>query len=136
MKGREKKAKKKREKEEEAVTNYLEEVTEDIQKMKEEDNTSMLFAKISVQPWKAEDKKFKEEWQGVVGERFNISRKIWLTLTQHRDGKGLKKFMSQPVFNQWLDGKRTNKLKDGWRDLVRSFIDANEKDNVGEGPTP
>ena len=53
----------------------LEEANEDTKKMQQEDNTKMVFAKISVQPWKAEDKKFKEEWQGVVGERFNISRK-------------------------------------------------------------
>ena len=59
----------------------------------------MVFAKIPVQPWKAEDDNLKEDLKEVVGERFNISRKIWLTLTQHRDEKGLKKFMSQPVLN-------------------------------------
>ena len=80
MKGREKKVEKKREEEEEAVTNYLEEVTEDIQKMKEEDNTSMLFANRSVYPWKARDENLKEDLKEVVREIFNISRKIWLTL--------------------------------------------------------
>ena len=59
----------------------------------------MVFAKISVQPWKAEDKNLKEYLKEVVGGIFNSSRKIWLTLTQHRDEKGLKKFMSQPVLN-------------------------------------
>ena len=48
MKGREKKAEKKQEEEEEAVKNELEEVTAYIQKMQQEDNTSMVFAKISV----------------------------------------------------------------------------------------
>ena len=85
----------------------------------------MVFSKRLVQPWKAEDDNLKEDFKEVVGERLNSSSKIWLTLTQHGDGKGLKKFMSRPVFNQWLYGKRTNKLKDGWRSLVRSFIDAN-----------
>ena len=104
--------------------------------MQQEDNTSMVFAKRSVQPWKADDDNLEEYFKEVVGERSNISRKIWLTLTQHGDEKGLKKFLSQPVFNQWIDGNRTNKWKDVWRALVRSFIDANEQDQVGEGPTP
>ena len=85
MKGREKKAENKREEGEEVVTNELEEVTEDSHKMQQEDNSSMLFANRSVQPWKAEDKNLKEYLKELVGERFNSSMKIWLTLTQHGD---------------------------------------------------
>ena len=98
--------------------------------MQQEDNTSMVFEKRSVQPWRAEDEKLKEDLKEVVGGVFNSSRKIWLTLTQHGDEKGLNKFMSQPIFNQWIGGNITNKLKDGWRALVRSFIDANEQYQV------
>ena len=61
MKGREKKAENKREDEDEAATNNLEEVNEDSQKMQQEDNTRMVFAKRSVLPRKAEDENTKED---------------------------------------------------------------------------
>ena len=57
------------------MKNELEEVTEDSQKMQQEDNTSMVFAKRSVQPWKSEDYNLKEDLKEVVGEIFNSSRK-------------------------------------------------------------
>ena len=69
MQGREKKTYKKREEEEDVVKNELEELTEDSQNMQQENNTSMVFAKRSVQPWKAEDDKLKEDLKEVVGGR-------------------------------------------------------------------
>ena len=117
------------------VTNDLEEVTEYIQKIQQEDNTSMVFAKRPVQPWKSEDDNLKEYLKDVVGGKFNRSRKIWLTLAQHRDEKGLRKFISHPVNKQWQYMKETNKLNYGRKALVWSCIDANENNHVGEGTT-
>ena len=57
------------------VTNDLEEVTEYSQKIQQEDNTSMVFAKRPVQPWKSEDDNLKEDLKKVVGEIFNSSMK-------------------------------------------------------------
>ena len=51
-----------------------------------------------------------------------------VNIDTERNEKGLKKFMSHPVINQWLGGKRAKKMKDGWRDLVWSFIDENDQD--------
>ena len=117
------------------VTTKLEEEIEDTHNMQQEDNTSTAFANISVQPWKAEDDNLKEYLKDVVGGKFNRSRKIWLTLAQHRDEKGLRKFISHPVNKQWQYMKETNKLNYGRRDLVWSCIDANENNHVGEGTT-
>ena len=48
------------------MKNELEEVTEDSQKMQQEDNTSMVFENRSVQPCKAENDNLKEDLKEVL----------------------------------------------------------------------
>ena len=45
-------------------------------------------------------------------------------LHAHAQDRGMGKFMSQPIFNNWRNSGRKDQMKQTWYKIIRSFIDS------------
>ena len=111
-------------------------MTEDSRKMKEEDESDMIFDRTGARAWIEEELELKKEMVRALndaGVKGNNSQ--WQdALFQHGATMNIKnkkgkvvKFMTKPTFNKWMDGRATKKLSKEHGDIIKSFIAVNKK---------
>ncbi len=125
--------------EEEANEEDNVEMTEDSRKMKEEDESDMIFDRRGARAWIEEELDLKEGMiKALTNAGVKPSNNQWqVALFEHGESMGKKgkknkngqpvKFMTKPTFNKWIEGRASKKLKSVYGDIIRSYIAAQKK---------